>query len=578
MTSVIFHMVNSIRSRLFYKMLIIYSLLTLVPLIVVSTTFYYRSSQLIGKKATEDAQQKLGAAATAIDAPLLAIKKRILEVGERDTIQSYLKLYQLTDANATYDENRFHLLERVKNVLQVERDELKRIVGPFVDNMYLITPDDRVIGIDGSRTLQYPSAYRLLPFEFERMPEWAFFTDDKRMVCDMKIFGADKTLDTDIVLGQLVVTLLPSGLQNVNADFAPGTFYITSSDNIVLSASDANEIGSVLDVRGPATQLLIRQKSQYADFRYVWLATPGTGKVVEKLALFSAMLTLLAWLAVLVVTYMILKRVTDPIQRLTRLMRRAEKEEYQLIQDVATKDEIATLCHGYNRLVLRTKDLIDKNYKNELLVREAELKAIRMYINPHFLYNTLEYISILSQNPGKARFVPDVVQKLSSIFRFSIMPGEKFVSLETEFAFAETYLQIHQYRFGRRMHYAIVLPDMLRQVAMPKLVLQPLVENAVIHGIDRLPDGGRIEIEAKEEEYMLVVEIRNPAPPAEPDRATGPGRPGKKGLGSGLENVNMRIRHHFGDEYGVKLSRDAEGTATVKLRMPIQLMNETREE
>ncbi|MBW7458176.1 histidine kinase, partial [Paenibacillus sepulcri] len=455
MANFMFDFVNSIRSRLFYKMLIIYSLLTLVPLIVVSTTFYYRSSQLIGKKATENAQQELGAAATAIDAPLLAIKKRMLEVGERNTIQSYLKLYQQTDANATNDDNRSNLLESVKDVLQVELVEMKRTIGPFVDNMYLITPDDLVVGIDGSLMLQYPSAYRLLPFEFERMPEWAFFTDDGRMACDMKIFGVDKELDTDKLLGQIVVTLLPSGLQNAYAGFAPGTFFITSSDNIVLSASDPGEIGSVLDVRGPSRQLLIRQKSQYADFRYIFLATPGTDEIVEKQALFSASLTFVAWLAVLVVTYLILKQVTDPIQRLTRLMRRAEKEEYQLIQDVVTRDEIAMLCHGYNRLVLRTKDLIDKNYKNELLVREAELKAIRMYINPHFLYNTLEYISIMSQNPGKARYVPDIVQKLSSIFRFSIMPGGKFVSLETEFEFAEKYLQIHRYRFGGRMQHTI---------------------------------------------------------------------------------------------------------------------------
>lgn len=570
--------VKLIRSRLFYKMLIIYSLLTLIPLIVVSTTFYYRTSHLIGKKATEEVQKELGSVATAIDAPLLDIKKRMLEVSEQEPIQSYLKLYQQTGSNSTNDGNRFNLLERVKDVLQVERDELKRTVGPFVDSMYLITPDDLVVGIDGSRALRYPSAYRLMPFQFERMPEWAFFTDDRRMVCAMKIFGVGEVPDTDVLLGQLIVTLHPSELQNAYADFAPGTFYITNSDNIVLSASDSNEIGSVLDVRGPVTQLQIRQKSQMADFRYIRLATPGADKIVVKQALFSAMLTLLAWLGVLVVTYLILKRVTDPIQRLTRLMRRAEKQEYQLIKEVATKDEIAMLCHGYNQLVLRTKDLIDKNYKNELLVREAELRAIRMYINPHFLYNTLEYISIMSQIPAKARYVPDIVQKLSSIFRFSILPGEKFVSLETEFAFAEKYLQIHQYRFGGRMHFSIVLPDMLRQVAVPKLALQPLVENAVIHGIGRLPDGGSIEIEAKEEDYMLVVEIRNPAPRAESDCSSDSDRLGKNGLGSGLENVNMRIRHHFGNAYGAKLSRDADGKVTVKIQMPIQLWNETGED
>ncbi|MGG1516526.1 sensor histidine kinase [Paenibacillus oryzisoli] len=570
--------INAIRSKLFYKMLIIYSLLTLVPLIIVSTTFYIRSSQLIGKKATEDAQQTFAAAATKMDEPLLAIKKRLLEIGDREPVQSYLNLYPLTDTSAINVDYRTNLLGSVKDTLQVELVELRRTVGPFVDNIYVVTPDDQVISIDGSRSLRYASAFRLLPFEFERVPEWAFFTDDKRMACDMKIYGSAKGGEPNKLLGQLVVTLSPSGLQNTYTNFAPDTFYIISSNNIILSASDPNDIGNVLDVQKSESQLQIQQKSQYADYHYIWLSTPGTDKIVEKQAVLSVAITLFAWLAVLFVTYFILRRVTDPIQRLTKLMRHAEKEEYQIIQDIGTRDEIAMLCYGYNRLVLKTKDLIEKNYKSELVAREAELKSIRMYINPHFLYNTLEYISIMSQNPNKAWYVPDVVHKLSSIFRFSIMPGGKFVSLETEFAFTEMYLQIHKYRFGERMHFTLALPEMLRQVAMPKLILQPLVENAVIHGIDRLHDGGRIEIEAKEEDFLLVITIRNPAPPVDSSYGRSTDQLTKKGLGSGLDNVNMRIHHYFGNQYGATLSRDAEGIVTVKLQMPIQLWEDTGEE
>jgi len=565
---------NLVRTRLFYKMLIIYSLLMLVPLIIVSATFYFRSSQLIGKKAMEEAQQGLAAAASAIDAPLSAIKKRMLEIGKRDVMESYLKLYNQTDANATSDSNRQQLLDNTIDALQVELAELKRSVGEFVDNLYVVTLDDQVFGTDGNHRLQYPSAYRLLPFEFDRMPEWAFFSDDKRMGCDMKIYESG----TDEVLGWLVVTLAPASLQQTFVDFASGTFYITNSDNIILSASHLDEIGRVLDVRGPDTLLLIQQKSQYADFLYIRLASPRTGGIVEKQAKFAAWVTFVAWLTVFFVTYYILKRVTAPIQRLTRLMRRAEREEYQLVQDVSTRDEIAMLCHGYNEMVRRTKDLIDKNYKNELLVREAELKAIRMYINPHFLYNTLEYISIMSQKPEKAKFVPDIVQSLSSIFRFSIVPGEKFVSLETEMAFAGKYLQIHQYRLGERLQYRTALPQMLRQSAVPKLILQPLVENAVIHGIDRLQGGGRIEIEAREEDYKLVIEIRNSVPPEKAEGSLSSRQSARKGLGSGLENVNARVRHHFGNVYGVKLSREDENSVTVTLQMPIQLWSETGED
>lgn len=246
-------------------------------------------------------------------------------------------------------------------------------------------------------------------------------------------------------------------------------------------------------------------------------------------------------------------------------MRRATREEYQLIGAIKTRDEIGMLCHGYNTLIRRTEELIEKNYKSEIAVREAELKAIRMYINPHFLYNTLEYISVVSQSPGKAKYVPEVVKKLSNIFRFSIMPGNSFTPLSTEISFVETYLQIHRFRYAERLRFSIDLPDMLRNVAVPKLILQPLVENAVIHGIDRLPAGGRIDIRIREDRYQLVIEIENDSPLADGSE--------KQGLGTGLENVKARIRHHYGDGYGVELEQ-SERSTLVTVRMPIEIWRE----
>lgn len=551
-------------SRLFYKMLIIYSLLTLIPLIVVSTTFYVRASHLIGKKAMEDVQQSLNKAAIAIDAPLFAIKKRMIDIGDDERIQSYLKLANAASTDNGMLEHERTLLLQVQDQLQIELDEEKQKIGPFVEDIHLVSLSAKSASADGDSALKYPAAYGLLPFEFNRMPEWAFFTDARRMACDMNVYESG----TDLVLGHLVVTLEPSGLQNRLVDFPANTFFVTSSDNVILSATDEKQIGSVLDVRGPERQLLIEQKSQYADFRFVHLAAPGAGSVLEKQAIFSAAITLIAWAMVFLATYVILKRVTTPIQMLTRRMRRAEQEEYQLVKLPNSQDEVAMLCRGYNRLVARTKDLIDTNYKNELLIREAELRAIRMYINPHFLYNTLEYISILSQNPAKTIHVPDIVQKLSSIFRFSISPENTFVSLETELSFVEKYLAIHRYRFGDRLRFEIVLPEMLRNAAVPKLILQPLVENAFIHGFDRLPDGGRIEIAVREEYYELVIEIRNPVPSLPPQAS--PAAAGRMGLGSGFDNVNARIRHHFGNEYGAVLVRGEE-TAIVTVRLPVQL-------
>ncbi|UVI30647.1 cache domain-containing sensor histidine kinase [Paenibacillus spongiae] len=568
-------LIRTIQSRLLYKMLIIYSILTLVPLSIVSAAYYVRSDQLLEKKDTEAVQQNLNETASRIDTRLYEVRKRLSELGQQESILSLLAMDAKAGADAA-EGDRSRLEAAATELMQSELEQARSQVGDFIDNIYLISKSGSIYATDESKRLQYVEAFRLLPFEFKGVPQWAFFTDHKRMACDLKLYAEGAKMTSGTEIGMLVLTVDPVNASQLYETYESGTFYIANADNLILSSAELSDIGELIGADTAGDSLVVRQKSQYADFQYIGLAKVGASTLVKKQALFALAVTLAAWVAVVIATYQILRRITNPIRRLNRLMRKAELEEYQVYQQVKGRDEIAMLCRGYNQLVTRTEQLIETNYKNELKVREAELKAIRMYINPHFLYNILEYISIISQSPEKAKYVPDVVQKLSGIFRFSITPGDIYVPLETELIFVEKYLQIHQYRFGERLGYSVNLPAMFRNVAVPRLILQPLVENSIIHGIDRLQGGGRIDIEAREEDYHLAIEIRNHSPePESPEAEDDPPPPrrredGGRGLGSGMDNVNDRIRHHFGSGYGAVLTREA-GSVTVKVTLPIQI-------
>ncbi|SDX63308.1 sensor histidine kinase [Paenibacillus sp. CF384] len=569
------HLLDPIRSRLFYKMLIIYSLLTLIPLIIVSSTFYIRSSHLIEKKATEEAQQGLSGSAEKFDEVLYAVKSQLLPISENVLLQAMFRNVKKGQVNASLNAS-------VSELLQSELATAKLKIGDFVGDLYVLGISNKVLySTDAKKRLLYAQAFWEMPFEFDRMPEWAFFNDDKRMACVVKIFDEGQRPSADSEIGRLIITLDAAKVRSLFVDYDPGTFYITNADNQIMTASEQNQIGHLLDSRKLQSELVIQQKSRYSEFQYVLLANPGTGGLVQKQALFSIGVTVAAWFAITIVTYVILRRITIPIQRLTRLMRAAEREEYQLISGITTTDEIAMLCNGFNSLVQRTSHLIETNYKNELLVREAELKAIRMYINPHFLYNTMEYISIMSYSPEKAKHIPQMVQHLSGIFRFSITPGNQFVELGTEMEFVRKYLEIHRYRYGERLSYTIDLPDMYRKIAVPKLLLQPLVENAVVHGIDRLPEGGSISITVKEEQYELVIEIENSSLGSGVLLETAAGSSDSllkhpKGLGTGLDNVNARLRLHYGNTYGITLLH-LEGTTMARVLMPIQILQDNEE-
>ncbi|WP_217593562.1 sensor histidine kinase [Cohnella sp. GbtcB17] len=569
-------LVRTIRSRLLYKMLISYSILTLVPLVVVSAAFYVRSDQLLEKKETETVQQDLNATASKIDARLHEVRKLLSELGRQEAIRSLL-LMDAREGIRPGDEDHRRQEAAAAELMQSELEQARNNVGEFVDNMYLINKAGDIYATDSGKRLQYVSAFGLLPFEFPNVPQWAFFTDYKRMACDLKLYAGGAAMTSETEIGMLVLTLDPAKASQLYETYEPGTFYIANADNLIVSSSDLSDIGNLLDSGVQEDRLVVRQKSQTSDFQYVRIATAGANALVKKQTLFALAVTLAAWAAVFITTYQILKRITHPIRRLYRLMRQAELAEYRLFPNIRGQDEIAMLCRGYNQLVTRTEELIETNYKNELRVREAELKAIRMYINPHFLYNIMEYISVISQAPDKAKYVPDVVRKLSAIFRYSITPGGTFVPLATELQYVESFLQIHQYRFGERLQYSIVLPAMFRQAAVPRFMLQPLVENSILHGIDRLPEGGKIEIEVKEADYHLEIVIRNPSPEEEAAPDGYSPRAGEKrarrGLGSGMDNVNDRIRHHFGSEYGVKLTRDG-GFVTVRATIPIQIWQE----
>ncbi|TVY03029.1 sensor histidine kinase [Cohnella terricola] len=569
MLSSIKSLIHTIRSRLFYKILIINTLLALIPLVIVSTTYYYRSNQLLEKHAAEEAQQKLTKTANRIDDLLYAVKNQMIRFGEQDIVHH---LVMAESESAVPDSGRNALTE----LLQAELTGARLSLDGVIDNIYLLSGSGQLYGTEAERGLQYPEAFRIMPFQFDRVPECAFFTDYNRMACIMKLFHEGDSNAGRNSFGRLVFTLDVQKVSSLYGDFLKDTFYIITADNLILSASDRNAIGKLLDIRAAGERFVIQQKSRYTEFQYISLVTPSAGPVIRQQAIFSAKVTLFAWISIVIVTYFVLKKITIPIQRLTRLMRSVEREDYKLIGGITSTDEIALLCQGYNRLVERTSELIEKNYKSELMFREAELKAIRMHINPHFLYNTMEYISIMSQTPDKARYIPDIVYKLSSIFRFSITPGNVLVPLEMELSFVEKYLVIHQFRYGDRMRYVIDMSDLVRNMSVPKLILQPLVENAVIHGIDQLPEGGMIRISAREEDYCLVIEIVNDSPNerAGADENGAAERKGKKGLGSGMDNVKARIRHHYGSGYGVRLERlEGERKVKVQVVLPMELMD-----
>ncbi|MFC5404368.1 sensor histidine kinase [Cohnella soli] len=558
--------VRFIRSKLHYKMMLIYSLLTLVPLIIVSATFYSTSKRILENNVDQSFKQTLAETSDKIDGILKAFARQASSIGDNRFVYALLRNAADPDKYPLAPSERSALEERVQDMLRIELDDMGKSIGDIADSIHLFDVQSKHYFAGAEPDVQYYEAITIMPFEKMGFPEWAFFVDHRRMICNLQLVDPA----SGVLLGHLAIMLDPVKVTSLYGSYEKGSFFITNSSNVVMSNNNPLSIGELLSLPAKRDTITTERKSKWTSFKYVSrIPVSEASAGISRLAVFSIMVALASWIAVIVITYYVLRKITNPLATLSKLMRKAQKENYQLIENFGSHDEIAQLCHTFNRMIIETKELIQKVYKAELQQKEAQLAAIRTYFNPHFLHNTLEYVSILAKSKDKIERIPYVVKSLSSIIRFSISPGKPFVSLDMEMKFAKIYMQIHQYRFEDRFQYSLDYPEHLKQVEVPKLILQPIIENAFIHGIDHIRGIGVIDIRAYESRFNLVIEIEDnggsaQAPPQK-----------SKGMGSGLKGIESRIKLHFGERYGVEKLQGENGMI-VRLHLPI-LLNETTE-
>jgi len=273
--------------------------------------------------------------------------------------------------------------------------------------------------------------------------------------------------------------------------------------------------------------------------------------------------------------------ITKPITQLKRMMRVARLGMLKPVENVSSTIEIRELNRTYNEMVENINNLIRLVYEKEILQSRAELKALQAQVNPHFLFNTMEVLYRSLHQRGE-RELADFVVTLSEFFRYTITRHQRdeWVTLKEEFAHIEKYLHIMKRRLGDRLSWEIGLPATLASVPIPKLLVQPIVENAIVHGVEENISGGTVTISAWRETQgdEIVVEVSDngagmsgPALQALVQAMRTGDVPSAKGSGVGLVNVERRLRLSYAYPPGVDGlridSREGEGT-TVRITIP----------
>lgn len=328
----------------------------------------------------------------------------------------------------------------------------------------------------------------------------------------------------------------------------------TEGDRYLMSATS--------DLTGWHMISVLHESDIITDWHYVRLA--------------YSLIGLMLFFVVGLATNRISSGITRPVRKLQTIMQGVDTGDFQLVGQIEATDEIRELAREYDIMVGRIRELMAANIREQELKRKSDLKALQAQINPHFLYNTLDSIIWMGEM-GQNREVVQMTSALSKLFRISISKGRELIPITDEIAHVQSYLTIQEMRYRDKFDYAIDIAPAIYGETILKITLQPLVENAIYHGIKEVEQKGRIEIRGDLDGDEVRIEVK--------DNGRGMTQaelgalrasiespleewPGQGRHGMGVKNVHERIRIYFGRRYGLDIeSAPGEGTSII-IRIP----------
>ena len=277
----------------------------------------------------------------------------------------------------------------------------------------------------------------------------------------------------------------------------------------------------------------------------------------------------LIFVAALAVGWVLSRLLSRPLQQLENAMEAFEQDaDHFVFCAVRGTREVQNLSDSFGHMVGRIQRLMTTVREEEIDLRKTELKALQAQINPHFLYNTLDSIAWMCER-GKNADAVQMVHALARLFRISISRGHELIPIEKELQHAEAYLQIQKYRYKNQFTYHFTVDEGCLHCLCNKITLQPIIENAIVHGLDLMVDAGHIEITVRPDGGDILLIVADDGIGMEPEQVAAllQNEPSDR-TGIGVKNVNDRLRIYFGPGYGLSItSAPYEGT-TVTIRTP----------
>lgn len=580
----------SLRTRIF----IFYAGILLVSLSIFAFLTIKISNQAIVEKATKNAERELA----LINKSLLTLTQntedfvRILSTDNR--LQNQLERIKNSEIDTLDNiELEKKLSEVISNVVQpTTRIAAASIMTPkqklfevgFVDNssIYPILNTDTIELITQNKTPTWTGLIKM---------KYKYGGDENVFVIGKTIIG----LDTGHILGTAVLYLKEKDiaaiyLENiVNKD---DKFFIIDDQKNIISTQDKNELYKKFDEEKylgeykleevSNNKSVIRNIGGNQTLVAVQDFTKLNWKIVSVIPLdeityenkgmtrFIIIFGVICLVSAFIASYLLSYTISKPILKLVKIMKEIKSGNLKLRADLNTKGEIGMLGDGFNSLMDKINGLLEQVYHEQKLKRENEFKLLQSQIKPHFLYNTIETI-ISFIKLGLKDNAMMTAKYLAGFYRISLSKGNDIITINDEMQLIDNYLSIQKLRYVEYLDYQLDFDEEILKYQIPKLTLQPLVENSIYHGLKQKDEKGLLTIKGYYEQNMIKIEVMDDGVGMTEEQIHRVlCRPSKdqKSTDFGVHSVDSRLKLLYGEQYGISIESRVDEYTKVIVRLP----------
>ncbi len=410
------------------------------------------------------------------------------------------------------------------------------------------------------RTYVFSAIRKFIDYRFGTELGYVFINVDERVLKHIispvrigiagkiQIFGENKRIvstENDLDIG---TPIEPELMQRLDAGMREGFFISKDQHVVVFSVSEKTGWGTMTRVKRSEVN------SAYGNLQLLNFLIGVIGILIASL-----------------LSIKVSKALTKPLSELVTTMHRIQEGDLSARAKIKNNDEVGNLAQVFNQMTTDMHALIQQYYEGELAGKESELKAMQAQISPHFLYNSLDSVYWMLVLRGQ-HDVADIIVSLCEILRYSIQSDPGVVSLGKEIEMGKHYLSIQRARFGTKLAWQLPEDAQMLSLSVPKMILQPLLENAIVHGMDPQKECLHIQVRTTARDSVLEIAVADDGCGMSPEKLAhileqSDGTPGHTGLGLGV--VNKRIRILFGEEYGLSVDSEQGAGTCVKMTLPL---------